>query len=188
MQFDDKGVTYTVGKSEEDASERHDECAHPATADTGDREKLIAEEIDENGAVRDYEVALKHVGIGLFHVLIMAVNGMALSSDAIEVLSISFVLTSVKGPSELDIADWQSALLSSIIFLGMLIGSYVWGTMSDISGRRGTLMTSLSVNGVFGLVSAFAPDYWSFLFFRFVSGIGYVLLVGRGWVGGWVSI
>lgn len=175
MQFNDEGVKYTVEKSKDDGSdaeEPYDEANKTVASSNADREKLIADDVDENGVATDYEVALKHIGLGLFHVLIMGVNGMALSSDAIEVLSISFVLSAVKGPSELDIADWQSALLSSIIFLGMLVGSYVWGTMSDISGRRSTLMTSLTVNGVFGLVSAFAPNYWLFLFFRFASGVG----------------
>ena len=53
-----------------------------------DQKSLIAEEaeeIDENGVARDYEVALKHVGFGLFHVLLLLVNGVALLSDAIEV-------------------------------------------------------------------------------------------------------
>eukprot|EP00731_Ephydatia_muelleri_P012149 Em0006g1043a len=176
MQFGDGRVRYNVKKSSDNGDETEEPAAAgnetDATADAEDREKLIAVEIDENGVATDYEVALKHIGLGLFHVLIMVVNGLALSSDAIEVLSISFVLTSAKSPSELNMADWQSALLSSIIFAGMLIGSYLWGTMSDISGRRMTLMTSLTVNGVFGLVSAFAPNYWLFIFFRFASGVG----------------
>ena len=51
-----------------------------------DSKKLIEdEEIDENGVARDYEVALKHIGFGLFHVLLIAMNGVALLSDAVEV-------------------------------------------------------------------------------------------------------
>lgn len=43
------------------------------------------DEIDENGVARDYEVALKHIGFGLFHVILIAINGIALLSDAVEV-------------------------------------------------------------------------------------------------------
>ena len=138
----------------------------------GDRESLISEEIDENGIARDYEVALKYIGFGLFHILLLAVNGTALSSDAVEVLSISFVLPIIREKDEFDMADWQSALLSSIIFLGMLIGGYLWGGLSDLSGRRHTVIMSLTLNGIFGLASAFAPNFSVFLLFRFVSGIG----------------
>lgn len=52
-----------------------------------DSMSLIAkeDEIDENGVARDYEVALKHIGFGLFHVILVAINGIALLSDAVEV-------------------------------------------------------------------------------------------------------
>ena len=137
-----------------------------------DEKKLIDNEIDEEGVARDYEVALKHLGFGLFHVFLVLINGMALSSDAIEILSISFVLPIIKERDEFYISDWQNALLGSIIFLGMLFGSYFWGTLSDLSGRRFTLLMSLTVNGVFGLCSAFAPNFYVFLVLRFVSGFG----------------
>ena len=42
-------------------------------------------EIDEAGEARDYEVALKHAGFGLFHVILICINGVALASDAVEV-------------------------------------------------------------------------------------------------------
>lgn len=52
-----------------------------------DSKSLITkeEEIDENGVARDYEVALKHIGFGLFHFILVFVNGIALLSDAMEV-------------------------------------------------------------------------------------------------------
>ena len=137
-----------------------------------DQKKLIiVDELDSDGVVREYEVALKYVGFGLFHVILMLINGIALSSDAVEVLSISFILPILK-QDEWHIADWQNALLSSVIFVGMLFGSYIWGSLADISGRRFTLLISFTINGVMGFCSAFAPNYWVFLLFRFVSGIG----------------
>ena len=52
-----------------------------------DSKSLISEEeeIDEDGVARDYEVALKHIGFGLFHVILILINGVALLSDAVEV-------------------------------------------------------------------------------------------------------
>ena len=135
-------------------------------------ESLISQEIDENGVAQGYEVALKYIGFGLFHVLLMFINGVALSSDAIEVLSIAFILPVIREKNEFDITDWQNALLSSIVFLGMLFGSYLWGSLSDLSGRRCALLISLTVNGAFGFFSAFAPNYYVFLVLRFVSGFG----------------
>ena len=129
-------------------------------------------DIDKDGVVREYEVALKYLGFGLFHVFLILVNGIALSSDAVEVLSISFVLPVLKGSQEFNISDTGEAVLSSIIFLGMLFGSYFWGSLADIAGRRTTLMFSLALSGLFGLVSAFAPVFWVFVLLRFCSGFG----------------
>ena len=129
-------------------------------------------DIDKDGVVREYEVALKYLGFGLFHCFLLLVNGIALSSDAVEVLSISFVLPILYKPEEFGISDAESAVLSSIIFLGMLFGSYFWGSLADIAGRRTTLLFSLALSGLFGLASAFAPTFWVFILLRFCSGFG----------------
>ena len=63
-------------------------------------------------------------------------------------------------------------MLDAMIFLGMMFGGYIWGAWSDVVGRRSCLLTSLSVNGVFGLASALSPTYAWFLVFRFGSGVG----------------
>ena len=56
-----------------------------------DRKSLTADErtdstpapdIDKDGVVREYEVALKHLGFGLFHVFLILVNGIALSPSS----------------------------------------------------------------------------------------------------------
>ena len=130
--------------------------------------------IDENGVVREYEVALQYLGFGLFHIILVICNGLALTSDAVEVLSISFVLPVIDRKEELGLVAWETALLSSVIFIGMLFGSYFWGGMADTIGRRKTLVFSLGVSGVFGLVSAFAPNFALFIIMRFISGFGYV--------------
>ena len=129
-------------------------------------------DIEKDGVVREYEVALKYLGFGLFHCCLLIVNGIALSSDAVEVLSISFVLPILYKPEEFGISDAESAVLSSIIFLGMLFGSYFWGSLADIAGRRTTLLFSLALSGIFGLASAFAPTFWVFILLRFCSGFG----------------
>ena len=66
----------------------------------------------------------------------------------------------------------KEGVLDSIIFLGMMVGGYLWGSLSDQVGRRSCLITSLTVNGVFGLASAFSPNYPVFLVFRVLQWSG----------------
>ena len=76
------------------------------------------------------------------------------------------------GDYDIQLDKTQEGLLDAIIFLGMMVGGYLWGSLSDLIGRRSCLITSLTVNGIFGLASAFSPNYTTFLLFRFLSGVG----------------
>lgn len=87
-------------------------------------------------------------------------------------ISVGFVLPILRRDDEFGSTDVQNAVLSSVVFAGMLFGSYGWGAFADIVGRRFMLIISLSINGAFGFVSAFSPNIAMFTVFRFFSGIG----------------
>ena len=110
------------------------------------------------------------VGYGLFHVILTIVCGLALASDWIEILCVSFIIPVAEG--ELRLSDVDKATLNSMIFVGMIIGSLFWGSLSDAVGRRKCLFISLLLNGISGLCSSLMPNFGSFLFFRLLSGIG----------------
>ncbi len=137
-----------------------------------DMSLIPVSEISDEGEVQEYEVALKYLGFGFFHIILLVINGIALSSDAVEVLSISFVFPVLKDRSDWQVGDEKEALLASIIFVGMLFGSFIWGGLADMIGRRTTIITSLMVSVVFGFTSAFVPWFWMFVLFRFFSGFG----------------
>lgn len=65
---------------------------------------------------------------------------------------------------------WPSGL---IVYLGMMVGAFVWGGLADRIGRRQTLLIALSINSVFAFFSSFVQGYVSFLFCRLASGVGY---------------
>lgn len=163
--------------------ERIQDVLSSEDGDIADWKELMSQENgtayteDENGHYNDYEQVLRIIGFGWFHVFLLAGLGVALGSDAVEILSISFILPFLRQENELGLVDWQSGLLSAIIFLGMLFGSYIWGGFSDITGRRKTLIISLTVNGVFGAFSSLSPNFYFLLLFRFISGLGSVSFV-----------
>ncbi|XP_004570326.2 synaptic vesicle glycoprotein 2C [Maylandia zebra] len=117
-----------------------------------------------------YEEAVERAGFGLFHWLLLVVCGWANASDAVEILCVSFLLPTARCDLELSSSDM--GLLTASIFLGMMVGGYMWGYLADQKGRRRVLIMSLTVNGLFGGLASLAPWFWLFLLMRFISGIG----------------
>ena len=69
------------------------------------------------------------------------------------------------------------SLAGSIYMSAMLVGSYVYGTLSDKIGRRITAVIAL-LNVALGLLStAVMPEYISFTISRFVTGVGKYLKI-----------
>ncbi|XP_062277413.1 synaptic vesicle glycoprotein 2B [Scomber scombrus] len=117
-----------------------------------------------------FEEAVEEAGFGLFHWLLLVVCGWANASDAIEILCVSFLLPTAR--CDLLLSSSDMGLLTASIFLGMMVGGYMWGYLADQRGRRRVLIVSLTVNGVFGGLASTAPWFWLFLLLRFISGIG----------------
>lgn len=117
-----------------------------------------------------YEEAVEEAGFGLFHYLLLVVCGWANASDAVEILCVSFLLPTAR--CDLKLSSSDMGLLTASIFLGMMVGGYMWGYLADQRGRRRVLVISLTINGLFGGLASFAPSFWLFLLLRFISGIG----------------
>ncbi|CAB1332592.1 unnamed protein product [Coregonus sp. 'balchen'] len=60
----------------------------------------------------------------------------------------------------------------SIVYLGMMVGAFFWGGLSDKVGRKQCLLIAMSVNGFFSFLSSFVQGYGMFLFCRMLSGFG----------------
>ena len=60
-----------------------------------------------------------------------------------------------------------------MLFLGMMVGGWLWGNLADRLGRKRMLILALLVNAVFSGLSSFVTSYWLFLLCRLVSGLGY---------------
>ena len=65
--------------------------------------------------------------------------------------------------------------LSAILFIGMLIGGYCWGSVGDTLGRRKTLIIAMAVNTIFGIGSSLSQGKATFFAMRFFSGLGLVI-------------
>ncbi|XP_042232985.1 carcinine transporter-like [Homarus americanus] len=59
----------------------------------------------------------------------------------------------------------------SVLNVGGIIGVYVFGTISRWLGRRISFLVCLGIEQVFGLITAFAPNFWAWLTCRFLVGL-----------------
>lgn len=115
------------------------------------------------------EAALNKIGFGRFQFKVILSCGLFLGVDAMEIMLLSFV-----GPA-LE-CDWQissneKSILPFTVFLGAFLGSYVWGTIADVKGRKPVIRVVTFGVFVLGILSAFAPSYAFLAVCR--TGIGF---------------
>lgn len=114
--------------------------------------------------------ALDHIGMGAYHVYLIALTGLAWTAESMEMLLLSFI----KQPLQCHwrISDAQAALITTAVAVGMLLGAYVWGRLADAHGRRPAFLACTATTFVCGLLSALAPSYRAILLARAAVGFG----------------
>ena len=107
---------------------------------------------------------------GWFHWVLVLVAGCIYMTDAIELNLIGFIADC--SAIEWGLENWQVSMVTSVVFLGEIIGAIVFGSMADYSGYRPAILNAVIVMIVFGLVSAGSPYFWFLLASRFMVGFG----------------
>lgn len=115
------------------------------------------------------DAVLERGGTGPFQKRLLGVFGLVWTADAMQVLAVGFTAASIAATFGLTVP--QALQTGTLFFLGMLIGAAVFGRLADRFGRRRILIGTVAMDAVFGLASAFAPDFQTLLFLRFMTGI-----------------
>ncbi|NWU64764.1 S22AD protein, partial [Pterocles burchelli] len=77
----------------------------------------------------------------------------------------------------------------SIYMVGMLLGSIIFGPLSDRIGRRLVILISIFLQGLFGIGIAFVPHFYVYMAFRCIVGASVsgitmtILALATEWVG-----
>jgi MFS family permease len=147
------------------------------TADSGGNNGSESMEVDAEGTgliqgsvAMEIETCVRDLGFGPFHFYMLTVCGLVFMADAMEVVVQAFVMPLIA--ADWDLSPAESAIFVSIVFFGMLIGSYILGILSDKFGRRFGYLVSCILCSVFGIISAFSPDLYFLTFCRFWVGFG----------------
>ncbi|XP_068131257.1 synaptic vesicle glycoprotein 2B [Hyperolius riggenbachi] len=155
----------------------HPDDVRPQHKDTAIRDEfkdhadLMQERMeDEEQLAFQYENIIQECGHGRFQWTLFFVLGLALMADGVEVFVVGFVLPSAE--KDMCLSRSNKGMLGLIVYLGMMVGAFVWGGLADKLGRKKCLFISLIINAAFSFVSSFVQGYGFFLFCRLISGFG----------------
>ncbi|KAE8888192.1 hypothetical protein PF005_g21497 [Phytophthora fragariae] len=116
--------------------------------------------------------AIANISDGFFQLRTVLILGLGNAADAIEILSIGYILAVYEDKEGVVLTRTQQSLLAAAVFAGMFTGGLLFGSLSDYIGRRKSLLYSLLLNGVFGLLSALSPNVYALIIFRTCAGVG----------------
>ena len=114
--------------------------------------------------------AIDRIGVGRFQTKLIWAAGASWAADAMEVLLIGFAIPSLMTDSGL--GRGQAGQLASALFLGMLVGAWFWGALSDRIVRRFSFIATIGIDSLFGLFGALSPNFAVLLVMRFLTGFG----------------
>jgi putative MFS transporter len=114
--------------------------------------------------------AIDRIGFGRFQKRLLGVCGVTWAADAAEIFLIAFALPVIA--KDFGLSTFQSSLVVSSTFVGMLAGAWFWGTISDRIGRRRGFTLTIGIFAIFGLASAFSPNVVWLCVFRILAGFG----------------
>ena len=113
---------------------------------------------------------IEHIGVGPFQVKVLIVVGLMWIGDASETMILSIISPILR--CKWNLSSKQEACITTVVFLGLCVGSAVFGTVGDKLGRKRGLYASCVVLVVFGAACAAAPSYPWLLVLRFLAGVG----------------
>jgi MFS transporter, putative metabolite:H+ symporter len=126
--------------------------------------------------------ALDRIGFGRFHWFLVVISGLGfgtifiyflLAGATVELLMMSLIKTQIGTHYGIDPKDnLRKGLVTSVCFLGELLGGLVWSFVSDKISRRITYISTALFTALFALVGLIAPNYYIFLVSRLGMGFG----------------
>lgn len=116
------------------------------------------------------EEAVESIGFGRFQWKLSILTGCAWMADAMELMLLSIIAPQLQ--CEWRLYSWQKALITTVVFIGMMISSSMWGNICDKYGRKTGLIMCVVWTFYVGLLSSFSPNLAWILFLRGLVGFG----------------
>ncbi|HVA39259.1 MAG TPA: MFS transporter [Candidatus Binataceae bacterium] len=107
-----------------------------------------------------------------FHWLLVIGLGITWVLDGLEVTLMGAIGAVLQRPDVLHFSAAQIGAISSAYLVGAVLGSLVFGHLTDRHGRRRFFFISLGIYLLGVGLTAFSWNLWSFALFRFITGSG----------------
>ncbi|XP_041754022.1 synaptic vesicle 2-related protein isoform X1 [Coregonus clupeaformis] len=141
------------------------------TVDLGERS--TGPHVSHNSPTEDtftVEDAVEAIGFGKFQWKLSILTGLSWMADAMEMMILSIISPQLH--CEWRLPSWKVAMLTAVVFIGMMFSSTLWGNISDKYGRKVGLTMCMVWVLYYGFLSAFSPAYGWVLVLRGLVGFG----------------
>jgi PHS family inorganic phosphate transporter-like MFS transporter len=101
---------------------------------------------------------------------IVVISGMGFFTDAYDLFIIGVVLKLLH--AQWHISSLETAIVGATALVSAAIGSAIFGRVADVFGRKYIYGFEVLVLGAGAIASAFSPNIWWLVAFRFILGLG----------------
>ena len=119
---------------------------------------------------RGLSEALDEAPLGLFHLRAALTAGMGFFTDAYDLFIIGAAMTLIA--KNWHLSSGAIGLVGSVSLAAAFLGSFVFGRLADVFGRKAIYGVEAAIMAVAAIGSAFSPSLIWLVAFRFLLGVG----------------
>ena len=166
-----------VGKMNEDNPTSKEDNKENQTSDHKQDKQIEDITIQNNVAVVEtpkyttiIDKVIEESGYNTYNLRIFLILSLFFLADGGEMVVISLIVSELE--TVWNLSSSQKGFIGSAVFIGFYFGALVGGKISDNKGRLPTFLMGSLIVFIFGVISAFSPNYWFLVFMRAFFGFG----------------
>lgn len=127
---------------------------------------------DQKTFQTDIPARLDRLPWSRWHWRVVLALGITWVIDGLEVTLVGAVSPVLECADTLHFSRTQTGLLNTAYLIGAVLGSLVFGYLTDLWGRKKLFTVTLGLYLAAAFLTGLSWDFWSFAFFRFLTGAG----------------